>query len=60
MALARHLLKQLGLPRQAPAVAVSTAGCMADTVTVNGRQQPLLWDTEGGLASMARKLLGRA
>jgi hypothetical protein len=33
---------------------------MADTVTVNGRQQPLLWDTEGGLASMARKLLGRA
>jgi hypothetical protein len=46
--------------RQAPAVDVSTAGCMADTVTVNGRQQPLLWDTEGGLASMARQLLGRA
>jgi len=46
--------------RQAPAVVVSTAGCMADTVTVNGRQQPLLWDTEGDLASMARKLLGRA
>ncbi len=44
--------------RQAPAVAVSTADCMADAVTVNGRQQPLLWDTAGGLESMARKLLG--
>jgi hypothetical protein len=44
--------------RQAPAVAVSTAGCMADTITVNGRQQPSLWDSGGSLASMARKLLG--
>ena len=44
--------------KQAPAVAVSTAGCLVDTITVNGRQQPLLWDTGGGLASMARKLLG--
>ena len=57
--LASFTLRFTATGRQAPAVAVSTAGCMADTVTVNGRQQPLLWDTEGGLASMARKLLGR-
>ena len=44
--------------RQAPAVAVSTADCMVDAITVNGRQQPSLWDTAGGLESMARKLLG--
>jgi hypothetical protein len=44
--------------RQAPAVLVSTAGCMADTITVSGRQQPSLWDTAGGPESMARKLLG--
>jgi hypothetical protein len=43
--------------RQAPAVAVSTAGCLVDAITVNGRQQPSLWDTAGGLESMARKLL---
>ena len=46
--------------RQAPAVAVSTADCMVDAITVNGRQQPSLWDTAGGLESMARKLLGLA
>jgi hypothetical protein len=46
--------------RQAPAVAVSTAGCLVDAITVNGRQQPWLWDTAGGLESMARKLLGLA
>ena len=28
---------------QAPAVAVSAADCMVDAITVNGRQQPLLW-----------------
>jgi hypothetical protein len=33
---------------------------MDDAITVNGRQQTLLWDTKGGLASMARKLLGQA
>jgi hypothetical protein len=44
--------------RQAPAVAVSAADCMVDAITVNGRLQPLLWDTAGGLESMARKLLG--
>jgi len=38
--------------------AVTAAGCMADAITVNGRQQPSLWDTAGGLDSMARKLLG--
>jgi hypothetical protein len=46
--------------RQAPAVVVSTAGCMADAITVNGRQQPSLWDTAGRLESMARTLLGLA
>jgi hypothetical protein len=45
---------------QAPTVAVSTAACMVDTITVNGGQQPLLWDTHGGLAAMARTLLGLA
>jgi hypothetical protein len=46
--------------RQATAVAVAAAGCMADTTTVNGRQQPSLRDTAGGLESMTRKLLGLA
>ena len=44
--------------RQAPAVAVSAADCMVDAITVNGRQQPSLWDTAGGLESIARKFLG--
>jgi hypothetical protein len=30
---------------------------MVDAITVNGRQQPLLCDAGGGLASLARKLL---
>ena len=45
---------------QAPAATVTAAGCMADAITVNGRQQPSLWDTAGGLESIARKLLGLA
>jgi hypothetical protein len=45
---------------QAPAVTVTAAGCMTDAITVNGRQQPSLWDTAGGLESIARKLLGLA
>ena len=56
--LASITLRFTATGRQAPAVAVSAAGCMADAITVNGRQQPLLWDTAGGLESMARKLLG--
>ena len=47
------------LSSRAPTVTVSTGSCMAATITVNGRQQPLLWDTNGVLASMARTLLGR-
>jgi hypothetical protein len=58
--LASFTLRFTATGRQAPAVVVSTAGCMADTITVNGRQQPVLWDTRGGLASLARKLLGPA
>ena len=56
--LASITLRFTATGRQAPAVTVSAAGCMADAITVNGRQQPLLWDTAGGLESMARKLLG--
>jgi hypothetical protein len=58
--LATVTLRFTAAGRQAPAVAVTAAGCMADAITVNGRQQPLLWDTAGGLESMARKLLGLA
>jgi hypothetical protein len=53
-------LRFTAMGRQAPAVAVSSAGCMVDAITVNGRQQPSLWDTAGGLESMARTLLGLA
>ena len=56
--LASITLRFTATGRQAPAVAVSAADCMVDAITVNGRQQPLLWDTAGGLESMARKLLG--
>ncbi len=56
--LASVTLRFTATGRQAPAVAVSTAGCLVDAITVNGRQQPSLWDTAGGLESMARKLLG--
>lgn len=56
--LASFTLRFTAAARQAPAVAVSAAGCMVDAITVNGRQQPSLWDTAGGLESMARKLLG--
>jgi hypothetical protein len=56
--LASITLRFAAAGRQAPAVAVSAADCMVDAITVNGRQQPLLWDTAGGLQSMARKLLG--
>ncbi len=58
--LASFTLRFTGAGRQAPAVAVSTAGCMVDAITVNGRQQPSLWETAGALESMARKLLGLA
>jgi hypothetical protein len=44
---------------RAGAVTVSAGGCMVDAITVNGRPQPSLWDTDGSLASMARTLLGR-
>ena len=56
--LASITLRFTATGRQAPADAVSAADCMVDAITVNGRQQPLLWDTAGGLESMARKLLG--
>jgi hypothetical protein len=40
-----------------PAVAVSP-GCMTDQITVNGAPQTLIWDTQGGLVTMIRGLLG--
>ena len=58
--LATVTLRFTATGRQAPAVAVTAAGCMVDAITVNGRPQPSLWDTAGGLESMARKLLGLA
>ena len=58
--LASFTLRFTSTGRRASAVTVFTADCMTDAVTVNGRQQPLLWDTRDGLASMARKLLGLA
>ncbi len=33
-------------------------GCMTDQITVNGAPQPLIWDTQGGLVTMIRGLLG--
>jgi hypothetical protein len=40
-----------------PAVTVS-ALCQTVAITVNGTPQPLLWDTSGGLGTIASKLLG--
>jgi hypothetical protein len=40
-----------------PAVTVS-AWCQTVAITVNGKLQPLLWDTNGGLSAIASKLLG--
>jgi len=43
-----------------PAVVVSTVECGTDVITVNGKPQPGLWDTQGRFAAMARDLLDRA
>jgi hypothetical protein len=43
--------------KHGPAVTVS-AGCLTAAMTVNARPQPLLWDTDGGLKTIARQLLG--
>jgi hypothetical protein len=43
--------------KHGPAVTVS-ALCQTIAITVNGKQQPLLWDTNGGLDTIASKLLG--
>jgi len=44
--------------KHGPAVTVS-AFCQTVTITVNGTTQPLLWDTGGGLDTIANDLLGR-
>ena len=41
-------------------VLVTTQGCPGDSVSVNGRAQPYLWDLGGGLAGIAQGLLGAA
>lgn len=43
--------------KQGPAVSVS-ALCQTAAITVNGKPQPLLWDTGGGLGTIASTLLG--
>jgi hypothetical protein len=40
-----------------PKVTVSPS-CMTDQITVNGEDQPLVWDTSGGLATLFGKILG--
>ena len=42
---------------RAPAVVISTGGCLTDSVTVHGKPQPLLWDTHGTLTTTVRELL---
>ncbi len=44
--------------KHGPAVTVS-ALCGTVAITVNGKAQPLLWDTSGGLETIASKLLER-
>jgi hypothetical protein len=44
--------------KHGPSVTVS-AFCQTVTITVNGTTQPLLWDTSGGLDTIANDLLGR-
>jgi hypothetical protein len=40
-----------------PKVTVSSSGCLTDQITVNGKAQPLVWDTSGGLAALLGGLL---
>jgi hypothetical protein len=44
--------------KRGPAVSVS-ALCGTIAITMNGKAQPLLWDTSGGLETIASKLLER-
>ena len=41
-----------------PVLTVS-AGCLTDQISVNGAQQPLVWDNDGGLGKLIRNLLRR-
>ena len=40
-----------------PKVTVSSSGCLTDQITVNGKAQPSVWDTTGGLAALLGGLL---
>jgi hypothetical protein len=40
-----------------PKVTVSPS-CMTDQIAVNGEDQPLVWDTSGGLATLLGKIVG--
>lgn len=41
-----------------PVLTVSE-GCLTDQITVNGAQQPSVWDNDGGLGKLVRSLLRR-
>jgi hypothetical protein len=41
-----------------PSVVVTIGGCLSDTVSVGGRQQPVLLDPNERLATTVRHLLG--
>jgi hypothetical protein len=52
-----YTLRFTAQEKHGPAVTVS-ALCQTIAITVNGKPQPLLWDTNGGLDTIASKLLG--
>ena len=53
-----YTLRFIPRKKHAPAVTVSTF-CVTVAITVNGKLQPLLWDTDGGLDKIASELLMR-
>jgi uncharacterized protein YceK len=40
-------------------VVTTSSGCGTVTINVNGKQQPFLWDTNGGLETIASAVLGK-
>ena len=55
---ASYTLRFTPREKHGPVVTVS-AFCQTVAITVNGRPQPSLWDTNGGLGTIADNLLGR-
>ena len=58
--ISRYTLRFTARDANGPAMVVSTVECGTDVITVNGKPQPGLWDTQARLAAMARELLGSA